>query len=1293
MIMKQLAKITKWMIVAALVVAILPTAFLPKAQAQWSFFQPDNGVIAGTGNVAPGTAGGILLDSGPNKGQVNRSKILLSASPTLDLAGNFFNISQNGMSVKVDQFNFTGTAWAADATRSYTRPVTAVAGSTNRFAANGLDLYAGVNRITMTGLQGTNERVDVFYVLYDNAPYLQSLQVLSGSDTFESNSGSPIVVSSATITLVGVAKNTTEISVQGRTYTPAADSGSFFFAGIPLNAGLNQLDFTIRNSENSVELSRSIYYYKTAEPYTSLKITHATDPTTELLYRSTRPVLTTVTNSTYQTADLEVQVLVPVLDATKTFAANSTVLVNNVTVAYAVAPTETDIVGSDGSTVKYKLVNFTLDDIPLTGAAATPNQNQVFTLSLVYDSLPAVLFDAKFRFLSGDVSISKMYLLPGYTSSSVIDDIKVPMNEGGETGVDSSTFYVLTETTSAPTSLQTLEGKLLPLLSGLTVTHVLTIAKAGAVPDRQVYKITGFPSGKQNVQFKYTSSQGTYNTGITYSSKAFISTNIYDGQTFSFSSANSALNKVAITGEFINFDTIATGSTTFFINGIGQSLLGTPTFSLDLPVGTGTPTSLIYGENRLIFNAINIASGTQTILTKEIRIFVVDTNIPVIEKFIPTVAPSSGLIPLNDTSLGNSTTMNTLFAATPDIQRVDTKFTTTLMNYSLILKASGATSVTLKRNSDTILQLPSTAFLTTGSSGNITPSIDGVITNLSYHAAGDSDNFVIRINNIPFDSPGNHVYILEITNAAGARTTQRLELERVVTAYTVLAPKPTVGDRIVVNKNFVHLDIEAEGATEVLIGKDSATLTNPNGPGAARFVYDYIGLKANKDTPIKFDIVRANKKTSGTVNVYYADTVQVDSQYMEPLSTKHRVFDGGIALTFPKGTILKSQTPNPTTNLNKYYTNTNLRFGIANPNTGVVGERDDYNNAPTVWSSLQTRFTDPTPRLHFTRISPAYWISGGLGEFGNRGVDGWYLPATDGLTPFTNVLDQSFGFYPTERKVVPTNRGKITLAFDDNVVDASSSTVAVFFLDDSNRWVNLGGEVSTKNNTISVPFDNFGYYMVVTLKLGYSDITKHPWARNVLSGLYSKGIMTNLRSSEFGTEDFITRGEFATLIVKSLNIPLNYDSNNTFSDVTALSTDNIANPTWDYKYIETAARAGIISGLDNGFFGVTQRITREETAIIIARALQLKLPVNDAKLDASLTKSFIDAGNIAFYAKPSIEAVYKTKIMLGNSSIVPGAKKPVVSFVPKSNLSRAEAGMIAVKMLQKVTNIFPKDLN
>src|SRR5690606_30025498 len=121
------------------------------------------------------------------------------------------------------------------------------------------------------------------------------------------------------------------------------------------------------------------------------------------------------------------------------------------------------------------------------------------------------------------------------------------------------------------------------------------------------------------------------------------------------------------------------------------------------------------------------------------------------------------------------------------------------------------------------------------------------------------------------------------------------------------------------------------------------------------------------------------------------------------------------------------------------------------------------------------------------------------------------------------------------RKLVPTNRGELTLTFDESVVQDAGTIVTVFMFNDQGEWVNLGGVVDTRRNTVTVPFDDFGYYMVAKLRYGFNDITNHPWARNVLEALFSKGIMVNLRTEDFGVDDYISRGEFATLLVKSLN--------------------------------------------------------------------------------------------------------------------------------------------------------------
>ncbi|KAG2962374.1 hypothetical protein PC120_g27686 [Phytophthora cactorum] len=209
------------------------------------------------------------------------------------------------------------------------------------------------------------------------------------------------------------------------------------------------------------------------------------------------------------------------------------------------------------------------------------------------------------------------------------------------------------------------------------------------------------------------------------------------------------------------------------------------------------------------------------------------------------------------------------------------------------------------------------------------------------------------------------------------------------------------------------------------------------------------------------------------------------------------------------------------------------------------------------------------------------------------------------------------------------------------------------------------------------------------LSKSYTDITNHPWGRNLLNALYSKGIMNNLRYNEFGSDDQTTRGEFATLLVKGLSLPLNYDNNQTFYDIVPTSTST----TWDYASIETAARAGIVQGLSDGFFGADQRVTREQAAVMIARAMSLKLSANNSKLSASLAKSFTDSTAIDYYARPAIEAVSKQKIMEGNPVTVAGSSKQLYQFNPKGNLTRAEAAKIAVELLKKSTKLFPKNLS
>lgn len=84
----------------------------------------------------------------------------------------------------------------------------------------------------------------------------------------------------------------------------------------------------------------------------------------------------------------------------------------------------------------------------------------------------------------------------------------------------------------------------------------------------------------------------------------------------------------------------------------------------------------------------------------------------------------------------------------------------------------------------------------------------------------------------------------------------------------------------------------------------------------------------------------------------------------------------------------------------------------------------------------------------------------------------------------------------------------------------------------------------------------------------------------------------------FNPEKAVTRGEFVTMLVKTLNIPTDSDL------VIATYTDEI--PEWLQPYLAAAVRAGLTAGLPEAqTFGADTPITGAEAAVILQNALDL----------------------------------------------------------------------------------------
>ncbi|WNR44674.1 S-layer homology domain-containing protein [Paenibacillus roseipurpureus] len=558
---------------------------------------------------------------------------------------------------------------------------------------------------------------------------------------------------------------------------------------------------------------------------------------------------------------------------------------------------------------------------------------------------------------------------------------------------------------------------------------------------------------------------------------------------------------------------------------------------------------------------------------------------------------------------------------------------------------------------------------------------------------------------VPYNLTEYGDYVFELVSAngvSGSTANKLITITREPVPYDFIAPKRNQiiknnkgVDQANINQNYYMLEILADKADSVTIGKDQAILDKATG----HFFYEVRNLKVGANE-IKFVVTRGTGKTNGSIILFNTDTGIEGASYKTPLTSTMKIFDGDIQLKFPKDTKLMR---NDRTSATQYITtDRQMLFGIANNDDGRI----DKINESTGWKQL---LIEPTG--HFRPASKRFWVDTGIipstanttnSSLQQAFLGGGILPNTTDpkLTPFYNRNYNDL--------VIPTERGTLTLKYDSNIRDDAWKYLTVYQYGYFNNatgsgaaspsWRNIGGVVDPKSNTITVPVDSFGYFQVMYMDDSYNDVTNHPWARDDLDTLYSKGLMNSKSPGQFMPNDAINRGEFVTMLVKIFDVPLeNLDTqqtgtgynNSTFVDVQrgynlAGSNSNTQFEQYNFLYIEAAARAGIVRGNANGMFLPNNAITRQDAAVMIARAAESKLGSDEAKSLANLQKLFTDANSIDYYALTSVDAISKAGLIEGKENVLlQGQKKTTLRFDPLENFTRAEAAVVAMRVLKQ----------
>lgn len=230
-----------WLMLAALIVSMFPGKYTPiAAAATTTYFSPDDLTLRNTIELKQE----IVPDTDPNAVyNISRQTVYKTSNPNFSITGTYAQVTTSTMKVTVQQLTQSGSKWVTDATHSTTGAVTTdTTNPTNRFIASGLTLFTGYNKITFSGMQGTLERSESFYVLYDKVPYISSLQVLGGGPSaINLNEGTKVVVPNQQITLQGNVTNATRVGVSlnggSSLQTSLLEDGTFFTPALTLKSG------------------------------------------------------------------------------------------------------------------------------------------------------------------------------------------------------------------------------------------------------------------------------------------------------------------------------------------------------------------------------------------------------------------------------------------------------------------------------------------------------------------------------------------------------------------------------------------------------------------------------------------------------------------------------------------------------------------------------------------------------------------------------------------------------------------------------------------------------------------------------------------------------------------------------------------------------------------------------------------------------------------------------------------------------------------------------------------------
>ncbi len=182
----------------------------------------------------------------------------------------------------------------------------------------------------------------------------------------------------------------------------------------------------------------------------------------------------------------------------------------------------------------------------------------------------------------------------------------------------------------------------------------------------------------------------------------------------------------------------------------------------------------------------------------------------------------------------------------------------------------------------------------------------------------------------------------------------------------------------------------------------------------------------------------------------------------------------------------------------------------------------------------------------------------------------------------------------------------------------------------------------------------------------FTDLSEeYKFAENAIYDLAARKIIDGVGGGLYAPEKEFTREQFCKIVVAALGYELK-DYQGVFSD--------IAKERWSATYVQAAVDSGLFAGYPDGTFAPEKVITRQEMALVAARAAVAAGKVEQAKVDKFVMEKsdYIDKEDVADWAGNAVAWLEAQKVFAGVAE---------ENFEPLKNVNRAEAALVVFNTL------------